>query len=90
MKKRPLLVSFALMLVGISPSLMANALANDLGNHGVEFRNGVKSITQSKKITGTVVDAAGVPIIGANVIVEGTTNGSITDLDGKFVIEGVE
>ena len=40
-----------------------------------------------KKITGTVLDATGMPIIGANVMVKGTTNGTITDLDGKFTLE---
>ena len=39
-----------------------------------------------KKITGTIVDATGTPIIGANVMVKGTTNGTITDLDGKFTL----
>ena len=45
------------------------------------------SIQQSKKVQGVVIDAAGAPIIGANVMVKGTTNGTITDLDGKFVID---
>ena len=35
-------------------------------------------------VKGQVVDEKGEPIIGANVIVEGTTNGMITDLDGNF------
>ena len=35
-------------------------------------------------ITGVVVDAAGVPLIGVNVLEKGTTNGTITDFDGKF------
>ena len=39
---------------------------------------------QKKTITGTVVDAAGVPIIGANIVEVGTTNGTVTDVDGKF------
>ena len=42
---------------------------------------------QEKKITGTVVDAAGIPVIGANVMVKGTTNGTITDMDGRFSLE---
>lgn len=42
---------------------------------------------QSKKITGTVVDATGMPVIGANVMVKGTTNGTITDMHGKFSLE---
>ena len=40
-----------------------------------------------KKITGTVLDATGMPVIGANVMVKGTTNGTITDMDGKFSLE---
>ncbi len=39
---------------------------------------------QTKKITGKVVDAHGETIPGANVVVKGTTNGTITDLDGGF------
>ncbi|WP_028912606.1 TonB-dependent receptor [Prevotella sp. MA2016] len=38
------------------------------------------------KITGTVVDAQGEPIIGASVVIKGTSNGTVTDFDGKFVI----
>ncbi len=48
----------------------------------------VPSVAQSgKKITGTVLDATGMPVIGANVMVKGTTNGTITDMDGKFSLE---
>lgn len=39
---------------------------------------------QKKSISGVVVDKAGMPIMGANIIETGTTNGTITDLDGKF------
>lgn len=38
----------------------------------------------TQAITGTVTDEYGDPIIGANVVEEGTTNGIITDIDGKF------
>lgn len=41
---------------------------------------------QSKKVTGRVTDMAGEPIIGANVVEKGTTNGVITDLDGNFML----
>ena len=37
-----------------------------------------------RRITGTVTDGAGVPIIGVNIVEVGTTNGTITDVDGKF------
>lgn len=42
---------------------------------------------QTKSITGTIVDVNGDPIIGANIIVKGTSNGTITDVDGRFTIE---
>ena len=40
-----------------------------------------------KKITGVVNDATGVPVIGASVIVRGTTTGTVTDVDGKFTLD---
>ncbi|MCD7978482.1 MAG: carboxypeptidase-like regulatory domain-containing protein, partial [Tannerellaceae bacterium] len=42
---------------------------------------------QGRKITGMVTDERNEPIIGANVIVKGTTNGIITDFDGNFSLE---
>ncbi len=43
---------------------------------------------QQQKITGTITDATnGEPIIGANVIIEGTTIGTVSDADGKFSID---
>lgn len=41
------------------------------------------------KVSGTVVDSHGEPIIGASVVVKGTSNGTITDLDGNFSINDV-
>lgn len=40
-------------------------------------------------IKGTISDKTG-PIIGANVIIKGTTNGVITDIDGNFTLENVK
>lgn len=42
---------------------------------------------QKKTITGVVTDDLGEPIIGANVIEKGTTNGIITDINGKFTLD---
>ncbi len=55
------------------------------------------AVTESKAIQkvlehslkGVVVDQNGIPVIGANVLVKGTTVGSITDMDGNFVLENV-
>ena len=46
----------------------------------------IGAMAQTKTITGVVSDAAGEPIIGASVVEVGTTNGTITDIDGKFVL----
>ena len=42
---------------------------------------------KSRKITGVVTDGKGEPVPGANVIQRGTTNGTISDIDGKFSLE---
>ena len=42
------------------------------------------------RVTGTVVDSNGEPVIGASVIIQGTSQGTVTDLDGHFSIAGVK
>ena len=44
------------------------------------------TILGQTKLTGTVVDEMGEPLPGASVVVKGTTNGTATDFDGKFMI----
>nr|WP_129730358.1 TonB-dependent receptor [Parabacteroides goldsteinii] len=46
-----------------------------------------KQAASDQKIKGTVVDESNQPVIGANIVVEGTTNGTITDLDGNFSLQ---
>ena len=70
-RKTALLMS-AMALLGLGYSSNANA---------AESPQEVQQAT--KKITGTVVDAQG-PVIGASVVEKGTTNGTVTDLDGNF------
>ena len=41
---------------------------------------------EKKQITGLVLDEHKLPVIGANVVEKGTTNGTVTDLDGKFTL----
>lgn len=43
-------------------------------------------VAQTTKISGTVVDSNGEPVISASVVVKGTTVGTVTDVDGKFSI----
>lgn len=79
--KRSLIGTSLLMLMAgsswaSSPELSRNAPAS------VEAAQ-----QQKKKVTGTVTDEKGETIIGANVIVKGSTIGVITDIDGNFAIE---
>ena len=46
----------------------------------------VEAVQQAKKITGVVRDAMG-PVIGANILIKGTTKGVITDIDGNFSLD---
>ena len=45
------------------------------------------ALAQQKLIKGQVVDEMGEPIIGANVVIKGTTNGTITDIDGNYTLD---
>lgn len=50
-----------------------------------------KGIEQQKKtITGRIIDEQGEPVIGANIIEQGTTNGTVTDIDGNFTLSVAE
>lgn len=44
---------------------------------------------KTKTITGTIVDSSGEPVIGASIVVKGTTNGTITDVDGNYSLSNV-
>ena len=73
---------------------ISSAKVNDLTS--IVKAEEVKSVENSSdekfKLSGTVVEAArkNVPVIGASVIIRGTTNGTLTDMDGKFVMTGVK
>ena len=66
----------ALCLLQAPGAVAAPAAAAQAGNAASKHR-----------IQGTVVDQAGAPVIGANVIVEGTTTGTTTDVKGAFSLE---
>ncbi len=72
--RKTALLMGACSLLGLYSPLAANA------------ENSVQAVQQStKKITGTISDAQG-PVIGASVVEKGTSNGTVTDLDGNFTL----
>lgn len=56
-----------------------------LSSKGATETNGA-SQQQNRKISGTVTDGAGLPIPGVSIMIKGTTNGTQTDVDGKYTI----
>ncbi|HCC51212.1 MAG TPA: membrane receptor RagA [Porphyromonadaceae bacterium] len=52
-------------------------------------RNTINTVNQqnSKKITGLILDETGEPVVGANIVERGTSNGVISDVDGKFSLD---
>ena len=51
----------------------------------IKEKNGISQ--KSKKISGVVKDENNEPVIGVSIVQRNTTNGTITDLDGKYVLE---
>ena len=50
----------------------------------------VDTVLAGKKITGVVIESTGEPVVGANVVVKGTMNGTITGINGEFYLNDVE
>lgn len=82
--------------ISVKDKTLSEILEKLLSNSGLTYRlleNNLivitpESILQQQKVTGTVTDVStGEPIIGANIIVEGTTLGVTTDVNGAFSIE---
>ena len=64
-------------------------MGGTLLSHAAEGMS-VGIVQQDGKCMGVVKDALGMTIIGATVMVKGTTNGTVTDLDGRFTLDGVK
>ena len=84
--------------VNINNESVANILAKVLKDYKLSYtindryillhrKNEQPKIQQNKIVKGQVLDNKGEPIIGANVSVKGTSNGTITDIDGNFSLE---
>lgn len=76
--------SVSMILLAGALGFTGNAVANpNIGNPAIDISQ------QDTKITGTVEDEFG-PVAGASVVIKGTTNGTMTDMDGHFTLEGVK
>lgn len=55
--------------------------------HVQSIGNTLEQLQVAFPITGTVTDDAGMPLVGVNILVKGTGEGTVTDLDGKFSLD---
>ncbi len=76
-------VAFALS-IALAPT-SAYAVGNPVGSPDASMPQAVQQ-NGNHKVTGRVVDSAGEPLIGATIMVEGTKEGAVTDIDGNFTI----
>ena len=76
-------VAFALS-IALAPT-SAYAVGNPVGSPEASMPQAVQQ-NGNHKVTGRVVDPAGEPLIGATIMVEGTKEGAVTDIDGNFTI----
>ena len=60
---------------------------NSLINRENTLYGSIDSQQQTKIVTGIITDKTGEPVIGANIVVKGTTNGTISGMDGRFSLE---
>ncbi|MDD4008919.1 MAG: SusC/RagA family TonB-linked outer membrane protein, partial [Fermentimonas sp.] len=80
-----------LLLFNLSSSFADSYVYNDMPTSKlgvVAFDETVTAINQQGNlISGRVLDEQGIAVIGANIIENGTTNGTVTDVDGNFQLE---
>ena len=76
-------VAFALS-IALAPT-SAYAVGNPVGSPEASMSQAVQQ-NGNHKVTGRVVDSTGEPLIGATIMVEGTKDGTVTDIDGNFTI----
>lgn len=72
------------ILISLFGLPVINGTSLSARNH--ENLSNLRTQDTEKNITGKVLDVSGVPIIGANIMVKGSTVGTISDIDGKFTL----
>lgn len=76
--RRSLCISMLIASLAVSPTLPV---------YGETVRTAFEAQQQNVIIKGQIVDKAGLPLIGVNILQKGTTHGIITDPDGNFELE---
>ena len=77
---------FSVALKATACAFLSMGFLPTMAETGSTGLDAVEVVQQQTSLRGTVKDANGEPIIGANVLEKGTTNGVITDFDGNFTL----
>lgn len=90
--KRTSFISKMTLLLFVITIFQSHASGNDILDNRVTYKKSDLSLIEiaqqaKKQISGTIIDEQGNPIIGANIVEEGTTNGTVTDFDGNFTLQ---
>ena len=86
---RTISVNASQLKEAVAQILKGQNVSYEIQGKNIVIKKGTQQATSKKKrkVSGTVKDVNGEPIIGATIMEEGTTNGTITDFDGNFVLE---
>lgn len=77
-----------LLVSGLSVLMLSGAVVSPpMANAGNSVIEQTKNSVNKKKISGTVIDETGMPMIGVTVRVQGTSSGYATDLEGRFTFD---
>lgn len=86
---RTISVNASQLKEAVAQILKGQNVSYEIQGKNIVIKKGTQQVASKKKrkVSGTVKDVNGEPIIGATIMEEGTTNGTITDFDGNFVLE---
>lgn len=77
-----------LLVSGLSVLMLSGAVVSPpMANAGNSVIEQTQNSVNKKKISGTVIDETGMPMIGVTVRVQGTSSGYATDLEGRFTLD---
>ncbi|MEC3907538.1 carboxypeptidase-like regulatory domain-containing protein [Tamlana sp. 2201CG12-4] len=79
-----------LLLVVVQIHAITNTSAIYSYLYLVESTSEINEFSQQNSISGTAKDSNGEPLIGVNIIIEGTSNGTTTDFDGNFELNNID
>lgn len=70
--------------------LIRKAVAVSVTVFAVLICSGTAAFAQTHRLSGTVLDSQGIPVIGASILVEGTSTGVVTDESGKYLFDNID